>query len=90
MFLFFAKENYEEIKLDKPLGYIIGFLFFLIVFMIPFFLPFIGNSPNPLMNQMSYFLPLRLLVWGTTAMSPFALGWFVGCIYQRFIVGRKY
>jgi len=89
-FFLFTKESYEKIKLNKPLGYVFGFLFFLMVFMIPFFLPFIGDFPNPLMNQMSSFLPLRLLAWGTTAIIPFALGWSVGCTYQRFIVSRKY
>lgn len=87
---FFPKEYYERIKLKKPQGYIVLFLFFLMVSMIPFFLPFIGNFPSPLFNQMSNFLLLRLLAWSATAISPFTLGWAVGCCYQRFISGRKH
>ncbi|MBV6754794.1 hypothetical protein KV580_31225 [Pseudomonas chlororaphis] len=82
---FFPHESYGKMKLNKPRLYIFGYLFFLIVSMIPFFLPFIGNFPNPLFNQMSDFLPLRLLAWCTTALSPFTLGWATGCCYHRFI-----
>lgn len=81
---FFAKENYDKMKLNKPSVYVVGVLFFFITLMIPLFLPFIGNFPNPLFNQMSSFLLLRLLAWWTTGMFAFALGWIVGCCYQRF------
>ncbi|NWB95567.1 hypothetical protein HX870_03620 [Pseudomonas gingeri] len=86
---FYADEYYERIKVNKPQGYILGVLFFLMLSMIPFFLPFIGGFPKPFLNQMSDFLPLRLLAWWTTAMSTFALGWAIGCCYQRLVAHKK-
>ncbi|MBV6754797.1 hypothetical protein KV580_31265 [Pseudomonas chlororaphis] len=87
---FYPNEYYEKIKLNKPQAYIVVILFFFAFFMIPFCIPFIGGFPNPILNQMSHFLPLRLFAWSTTAIGPFALGWAMGGCYQRFFPNKKH